>query len=151
MKRILFLITLLICVSSSAFADDFLPQFYTPNNLNPYKTNKWLDFLSFNNNAYKPKFESDTRDYGKYNYLLSRLEKEWFNKNFSDNILSERLERLEEHAFGTSFNEDIEKRCDRLKRVFNAQKTQASSRKSLFSGVPTSIPFGIDELVSGSD
>lgn len=151
MKRILLIIALSLFVSTNVFADDFLPQFYTPNNLNPYKTNKWLDFLSFNNNAYKPKFESDTRDYGKYNYMLSRLEKEWFNKNFSDNVLSERLERLEEHAFGTSFNEDIEKRCDRLKRVFNAQKTQASSKKSLFSGVPTSLPFGIDELISGSD
>lgn len=146
MKRILTMLFLCVMSISTAVANDYLPQLYTNNNINPYKTNKWLDFLAFGEK--NKEFQSDVdEDYDKYDYMLSRIEKEWFKQDYTNLPMCERLNRLEEHVFGTSFNEDVNKRCDRLKRAFNAQKQGISKSRSLFSGVPTSIPFGVDELV----
>ncbi len=143
MKRILTMVFLCLVCASTAGANDVLPQVYTPNNINPYKTNKWFDFLSFN----KPEKPVWDEDYSKYDYMLSRIEKEWFKQDYTNLTMSERLNRLEEHVFGTSFNEDVNKRCDRLKRAFNAQKNNYRRTQGMFSGVPTSIPFGVDELI----
>ena len=148
MKQVFTIIFLCFVCVGNVFANDNLPQIYTSNNINPYKSNKfdrWFDFLSFGEKT--KEFQSDIDpDYDKYDYMLSRIEREWFRKDYTNLPLGERLNRLEEHVFGTSFNEEINKRCDRLKRAFNAQK-QTTRNKNLFSGVPTSLPFGVDELV----
>ena len=145
MKQLLIIIFVGLISVGNVFANDNLPQYYTSNNINPYKTNKWFKFLDFGDKT--KDFQSDIdSDYDKYDYMLSRIEKEWFQKDYTNLPMCERLNRLEEFAFGTSFNEEVNKRCDRLKRVFNAQK-QTVKNKSLFSGVPTSIPFGVEELI----
>lgn len=147
MKQVFTIIFLCFVCVGVVFADDTLPQVYTPNNINPYKSsNKWFDFLSFGEK--QKEFQSDIDpDYDKYDYMLSRIEKEWFRHDYTNLPMSERLNRLEEHIFGTSFNEDVNKRCNRLKRAFNAQKNNNRKTQGLFSGVPTSIPLGVDELV----
>lgn len=143
MKNILTLI-ILFSISTTCFANDDLPQNYTPNNINPYKSRNWFNFVNFSNTS-QTDYYNDTK---KYDLMLSRLEKEWFKQDFVNMPLGERLSHLEEFVFGTSFNEEIEKRCDRLKRAFNAQKNNLRQTKSLFSGMPTSIPFGVDELLA---
>ncbi len=146
MKRVFTIIFLCFVCVGDVFANDNLPQVYTPNNINPYKSNKWFDFLSFGEKS--KEFQSDIDpDYDKYDYMLSRIEKEWFKQDYTNLPMADRLNRLEEHVFGTSFNEDVSKRCDRLKRAFNAQKNNYRKTQGLFSGVPTSIPLGVDELV----
>lgn len=139
--RYLFVL-LLLCSLGSVYACDNLPQCYTSNNINPYKSN-WFNFLSFAGRSNEVLERSNEE---RYDYMLSRLEREWFERSYSSYPMSERLNRLEEHVFGTSFNEAVDNRCERLKRAFNAQKQMVKNRH-LYSGVPTSIPFGVDELI----
>lgn len=149
MKRILTMLFLSVFCASIAAANDDLPQIYTTNNINPYKAHKfdsWFNFLAFGEKTKEFQSDIDT-DYDKYDYMLSRIEKEWFKQDYTNLPMCERLNRLEEHVFGTSFHEEVNKRCERLKRAFNAQKQTVNKNKSLFSGVPTSIPFGVDELI----
>lgn len=121
---------------SLVYANDDIPQRYTPNNQNPYK--------ALSKSELKKLADSD-----KYDYMLSRLEREYFGKEFAASQTSERLERLEQHVFGTSFDENTKSRCDRLKQAFNAQKVHTLRPKNRFSGMPTSIPFGPD-FISGN-
>lgn len=145
MKQI-FLFTLLLFLSvSKIYANDYLPRRYISDNINPYKV-RLCDFLSFSDNHKICGFDNES-DYEKYGIMLSRLEKEWFNETYSTLPLSSRIDRLEEHIFGTCFNEDVNIRCERLTRAFNTQKKHVNRNKSLFSGVPTSIPLGVEELL----
>ena len=145
MKAFLLVIFLLFLSVSKIFANDYLPQMYTSDNINPYKV-RLSDLLSFSDNHKICGFENEA-DYEKYGIMLSRLEKEWFNETYSTLPLSNRIDRLEEHIFGTCFNEDINSRCERLARAFNAQKKHTDKSKSLFSGVPTSVPLSVEELL----
>ncbi len=103
LKQVFTIIFLCFICAGNVFADDTLPQFYTPNNINPYKSNKWFNFLAFGEKT--KVFQSDIDyDYDKYDYMLSRIEKEWFKHDYTNLPMSERLSRLEEHVFGTSYN-----------------------------------------------
>lgn len=144
--RNIFAMVFIFFLAQVCIANETLPQLYTNNNTNPYKTNKFFERFKLKNAGYEEKLAFD-EDINKYELVLSRFEKEWFNKNFSTMALNERLEHLEEFVFGTSFNEEVESRLDRLKQAFNSRKRPRTTHNGLFSGVPTSIPLDIDNLV----
>ena len=144
MKNI-FAIVFILFLGQICIANEILPQLYTNNNTNPYKTNKFLERFKLKTDGYEKELSFD-EDYNKYEPELARFEKEWFNKNFSTMGLNERLEHLEEFVFGTSFDESAENRLDRLKQAFNSRKRPRTTHNGLFSGVPTSIPLDIDGL-----
>ena len=143
--RNIFAIMLFLLLSNVCFANDNLSQLYTNNNTSPYKTNKFLERFKLKNAGYEELLAFNNDD-NKYDLVLSRFEQEWFNKNFSRMAINERLEHLEEFVFGTSFNESVESRLDRLKQAFNNKKYPRTTHNGLFSGVPTSIPLDIDGL-----
>ena len=86
----------------------------------------------------------------KYSQSLTRMEKEWLNKDFSGENEEIRLNRLEEYVFGTIHDVDFKTRYKNLQKAFDARKhaqyKNSQKRYHRFSGVPTSIPMNIEGL-----
>ena len=79
---------------------------------------------------------------------LSRMEREWFHKEFNKDNDEMRLERLEEKVFGTVHDVDKKVRYHQLQKAFDAKKMmQAQNRKNHFYGTPTSVPINVDDLI----
>ena len=79
-----------------------------------------------------------------YSTSLSRMEREWLNKEYPSDTDEMRMERLEEKVFGAAFENDIKTRYSNLRRAFDAKK-QMQNRRSWFEqnivGMPTSVPI----------
>lgn len=84
----------------------------------------------------------------KYSQSLSRMEMEWFHKEFDNEDDEIRLSRLEEKVFGTIHDVDKETRYRQLLKAFNVRKMKHHKVKK-FSGNPTSTPMTIDDLIKG--
>ncbi|MCM1264563.1 MAG: hypothetical protein NC200_00035 [Candidatus Gastranaerophilales bacterium] len=156
--KILFII-LLSTNGLISCANDVLPQNYTPNNINPYKES-WFKLVKAENpfNKIQPEFYHPekmqnpfSQEESKYNNVLSRMEREWLNKEYTNQNDEERISRLEEKIFGTIHDGNLKNRCNQLRKAFDARKNiQAKHRNythGMFSGLPTSTPMNIDGLV----
>ena len=86
----------------------------------------------------------------KYSQSLSRMEREWLNKDFEGEDEEIRLNRLEEYVFGTIHDVDFKTRYKNLQKAFDTRKrAQYKNPQNIFnrfSGVPTSIPMNIEGL-----
>ena len=153
MKVVKFLFVMLFCGTSVCFANDVLPQIYTPNNINPYQTKEsWFRFVrSSHDKLLQPNFyhsEKIKKDESKYNNVLSRMEREWFGIEFVNHSEEERVEKLEEKVFGTIHDGDIKSRVTLLQKAFDARKIiKQQNMRNMYSGLPTSIPMNVDELL----
>lgn len=79
---------------------------------------------------------------------LSRMEREWFHKEFNNDNEEIRISRLEEKVFGTIHDVDKATRYHQLQKAFDAKKImQAKHKKDYLYGVPTSNPLNIDNLI----
>lgn len=156
-KIIRYLLIMSLCMNNLlCFSNDVLPQNYTSNNINPYQTREsWFKFVRTDITKlpqpkfYQPEKMKKTFQTSKYENVLSRMEREWFgveSKNCSD---IERIEKLEERVLGTIQEGNIKHRLVLLQKAFDAKKTmkQQNYTKNMFSGVPTSIPMNVDELL----
>ena len=147
MKKIIFLITILL-IQNITIAYEVLPDIKLNDSTNPYRKTlkqKLKDVpIQLKNN---PK----TEEFPKENYALSRMEREWFKKEFPHLEKEERVERLEEKLFGTIQSGNIEQRINNLKDAFDTQKLIQAKEHSygynIFSGLPTSVPMNVDELL----
>ena len=83
---------------------------------------------------------------------LSRMEREWFHREFNFENDEIRISRLEEKVFGTIHDVDLKIRYQQLCRAFDSKKsTQAKYRKNYLYGVPTSDCINIDDLLRGGN
>lgn len=83
-----------------------------------------------------------------YSTSLSRMEREWFHKEFPQDNDDIRLDRLEEKVFGTIHDVEKNIRYDQLRKAFDAKKNRyAQRRPNYLYGTPTSIPMNVDELL----
>lgn len=147
------------CLNITAvIANEMLPHNYAPGSINPYRNDPWFKQIKLN----KPEFGKIQPDFynsysqpsgitpSKYSNALSRMEREWFHKEFSYYPDEERISNLEEKVFGTIHDGDINFRYKQLRKAFDAKKSiQAKHNRfgrNLFSGVPTSIPVNVDDL-----
>ena len=162
MKKLLKLIFTIILSTNGIilYANEVLPQNYTPNNINPYKES-WFKPVKAENpfNKIQPEFyhpEEMKNSYtqqeeSKYNQVLSRMEREWFNKDYPYQTDEDRISRLEEIIFGTIHDGNIKARCNQLRKAFDARKNIQAKHKNythgMFSGLPTSTPMNIDGLI----
>lgn len=147
----------------TALADDILPQNYTLNNINPYKTKEsWFKLVKANDfpaGKIQPEFYHPEKmqnpfksnEESKYNNVLSRMEREWFRKEYTNLSDEDRVCQLEEKVFGAIHDGDIKFRCNQLRKAFDAKKSiQAKHRnytRGMYSGLPTSTPMNIDGLL----
>jgi hypothetical protein len=87
----------------------------------------------------------------RYAQSLSRMEREWFHRDFNGEDDEIRLARLEERVFGTIHGVDKQKRYSQLVQAFNLRKTRQSCRSSAprnwLYGVPTSLPMNVNDLL----
>ena len=87
-----------------------------------------------------------------YSMSLSRMEREWLNKEYPSDTDEVRLDRLEEKVFGTIFENDIKSRYVNLRKAFDAKK-QMQNKRSWFEqnivGMPTSVPIRAENLLYG--
>ena len=88
----------------------------------------------------------------KYSLALSRMEREWLNKDYQSDDDEVRISRLEEKVFGTVFENDFHTRYTNLRKAFDAKK-QMQNRRSWFEenivGLPTSVPIRAENLLYG--
>lgn len=89
----------------------------------------------------------------KYDLSLSRMEREWLNKEYKQDTDETRLSRLEEKVFGTIFENDFNTRYSNLQKAFDAKK-QIQNRRNWFEenivGMPTSTPIRAENILYGN-
>ena len=88
----------------------------------------------------------------RYAQSLLRMEQEWLHREFPEEAEEIRISRLEEYVFGTIHDVDIKIRYKNLQKAFNMRKLDQykSNRRNYnrFSGVPTSIPMNVEDLIN---
>lgn len=148
MKKFILLISCIIICQNITIAYEYLPDKNTQNYMNPYKQElkeKIKDMpVKLKNNIQKDELPSES-------YAVSRMEREWFRKEFPKLNMEERVENLEEKIFGAIQSGKLNKRINNLKDAFDAQKTIQAREHSfgfnIFSGLPTSVPMNVDKLL----
>jgi len=149
---------MLMTINITAYANDMLPPAYSQEAQNPYKNDPWFKQIKVNQpefgkiqpDFYNKYMQTNNMTPSKYANVLSRMEREWFHKEFNNYPDEKRISNLEEKVFGTIHDGDINFRCNQLRKAFDARKSiQAKHRRlgrNMFSGIPTSIPMSADEL-----
>lgn len=83
-----------------------------------------------------------------YSVALSRMEREWLNKEYPQESDEVRISRLEEKVFGTIHDIDTKTRYSHLRQAFDTKKMMQGKRSSNYLyGNPTSIPMNVDGLL----
>lgn len=107
-------------------------------------TNKKLLILSFIFIiSCSPSFSSESR----YSNSLSRMEREWLHREFTEDDDELRISRIEEKVFGTIHEKDLKSRYLQLQQAFNATKRIKHNHRKM-SGIPTSIPLSVNDLIN---
>lgn len=158
MKKFIYITLCITILISTVQASEILPNDYKQTNLNPYKQDSLLKNIKLNQPNFgriEPNFANN------YNQLnnslpsrlsnsLTRMEEEWFHKDFNYKSDEDRIINLEEKVFGTIHDGDLISRHKQLVKAFNAKKSiqtkQNRLHKNLFSGIPTSTPINVNDL-----
>ncbi len=83
----------------------------------------------------------------RYSTSLSRMEREWLHREFTEDNDETRMSRLEEKVFGTIHDIDTKSRYKHLQQAFDAKKTMRYKRRNNLYDYPTSLPMNVDELL----
>ena len=135
-------------MQNMVIAYEILPNKSVGNSYNPYKQS-FKEKLKDSPIHLKNSINNDNLP--SENYALSRMEREWFKKEFPNLNTENRVENLEEKLFGSIQSGSLKKRINQLKDAFDAQKIIQAKEHSygfnIFSGLPTSVPMNVDELL----